>query len=602
MPPASAWLLAALLAAAAATASGGAAGAEGGPRGVAAAAPPAWKWRWRRGALAAGGDVGRDSSVRVADATARCAAWAACGGITYEAPELHPAENVTVFYKERGVAANADPRWWSLVKDYPPDARCPALHAVTLPGLYDPAGLLLVNGTWHAWEDSYAWGHWTSRDLVHWTLRDATGFSGLTGSVSPTPDGSGFVALYPPDGKQRSIVARKATSPALDTWDDVLVDAILRPNRTGVLGFRDPSRAFEWNGSWYVGVGCGVGKPGPFTAGMLSWWRATNDELTAFEPAGKAPGGELCDAMFVVNMTDGHQDWNVQWHPDPILEYFLECPDVFKLGDRVVVIGAMFTVTQWWVGMLSDDGSVFTPESTGVLDYGNFYAPRTATGVEQTPDGRRVLFAFNGWHQPTFTPGLNCSRSFTFPRDIKLERDKEGKPFVGIRPVPELGRLRVAGSHVRKHADGAALVTGGRLEVRLKCLWLRAPKTGVAYVSVLQESSVAGPVMNVGYNFTSQSMYVWHADSSPRGTVPTILQNAPVARSDLDGKLEMAIYVDGGMLEAFALPYVSITALANLERVSGLDGLANTLHVAAAGVHCTADAWRLALEEVWGVV
>lgn len=76
----------------------------------------------------------------------------------------------------------------------------------------------------------------------------------------------------------------------------------------------------------------------------------------------------------------------------------MECPDLFPLGDRWVLLASLYKTNQWWVGSLTGDPPRFTPEQVGVLDYGNGYAAKTGSAwcrvaprggwSSASPDGR----------------------------------------------------------------------------------------------------------------------------------------------------------------------------------------------------------------------
>jgi sucrose-6-phosphate hydrolase SacC (GH32 family) len=126
---------------------------------------------------------------------------------------------------------------------------------------YDASGPLFDEdtGTWHLFEDDGGWGHWTSRDLVHFSrTENTTNFSSDTGSVTPTE--TGIYAHWPVvTSSGRSCCAlidsAVATDGSLTSWRHRTAPTIRRPARID-RGFRDPTRAFTWEGRWYLGVGC----------------------------------------------------------------------------------------------------------------------------------------------------------------------------------------------------------------------------------------------------------------------------------------------------------------------------------------------------------
>ena len=86
----------------------------------------------------------------------------------------------------------------------PDGSWCPRFHGIS--GHYDPSGPILKDGVWHVFPDGGAkgWSHYTSTDLLRWTLQEPAPVvgNGDTGSVSVAASGVGTpaapaIALYP---------------------------------------------------------------------------------------------------------------------------------------------------------------------------------------------------------------------------------------------------------------------------------------------------------------------------------------------------------------------------------------------------------------------
>ena len=77
-------------------------------------------------------------------------------------------------------------------------------------------------------------------------------------------------------------------------------------------------------------------------------------------------------------------DSDIVWQPRNVSANMMECPDLFPLGDKWVLIGSLYKTNQWWVGTLAGNPPRFTPDQVGILDYGNGYvilrAPSRAMG------------------------------------------------------------------------------------------------------------------------------------------------------------------------------------------------------------------------------
>lgn len=143
---------------------------------------------------------------------------------------------------------------------------------------------------------------------------------------------------------------------------------------------------------------------------------------------------------------------------------------IFPLGNKWVLIGSLLSTNQWWVGTLSGNPPRFTPETVGIMDYGNGYAAKTGSSFVQSGSSRRVVFGFTGWIEPT--QPQYCGRYLITPRELTIGANNE----LQIEPIPEVARLRVPGTKTHAavvHAtdsdvtDSAALLPGAELSRRL---------------------------------------------------------------------------------------------------------------------------------------
>eukprot|EP01047_Picozoa_sp_COSAG01_P117552 COSAG01_NODE_46225_length_402_cov_0.514851_1_plen_131_part_10 len=81
------------------------------------------------------------------------------------------------------------PRNWTPPVHWRNASFCPRMHPISC-GVYDPSGTISVNGTFFIFPDGAPPNtHWASTDLLHWSLRNQSWFSGLTGGISATPSG-----------------------------------------------------------------------------------------------------------------------------------------------------------------------------------------------------------------------------------------------------------------------------------------------------------------------------------------------------------------------------------------------------------------------------
>lgn len=340
-------------------------------------------------------------------------------------------------------------------------------------------------------------------------------------------------------------------------------------------GYRDPVRAFEFGSKWYVGVGCGNKEEGA----QFCLFEAADDTLANFTDRG---------SLYTTNITFGEVDSNIVWQPTNVSANMMECPDFFPLGDKWVLIGSLYKTNQWWVGTLSPSGPNgaprFSPESVGILDFGNGYAAKTGTSWVQTNETRRLVFGFTGWQEPTMPSG--CGRALIMPRELTVEGSE-----LKIAPILETKVLRKSATRLFGHGVGAPIASGSRVEVRLNCTmseWAhgKVGKVGVRTLATTDGSSF----VEIGYDFGVQAMY---ADHSKCCEVPnTIIQRAPISATALGNTLSLAVFVDGGLIEAF-LGGRAITPLVAPDAAAASPEARVTTMTNSAGITCSVESWQL---------
>lgn len=450
----------------------------------------------------------------------------------------------------------------------PPNPFCAQYHPIHDKNVYDPSGPLHdKNGIWHTWEDDGGWSHWTSADLIHWTgsFGQTTNFGGDTGSVSPTP--SGVYAFWPiMSGVGRGAIgSAKATNDNLTAWDH-RGPTIPMPARINT-GYRDPVRAFQYNGKWYVGVGCGNKDQGA----QFCLFEADDDTLANFTDRG---------SLYTTNVTFGEVDNNIVWQPNNVSANMMECPDLFPLGDKYVLIGSLYKTNQWWVGTLSGDPPRFQPERVGILDYGNGYAAKTGSEWVQSGSSRRLVFGFTGWSEPTMPAG--CGRALIIPRELSVIGSE-----LMISPISETAVLRKSRQYLQ-NAQGGTVAQGAQVELRLNCTGTATG--GKVGVRTLQTSD-GTMYTEIGFDFGIEAFYADHSMCCSQPN--TIVQRAPLQSSTLGSSFSLAVFVDGGLIEAFLggrviTPLVAPDATrgAPAERIS-------TVINSASGVECSLSSWEL---------
>lgn len=320
----------------------------------------------------------------------------------------------------------------------------------------DPNGLVYFKGEYHVFFQYHPysavwgpmhWGHVRSKDLVHWEHlpvalapseeydRDGC-FSG-----SAVDDNGVLTLIY--TGNVYAGPKAKQVQCITTSTDDVRFEkyvgnpVIAQPPVDGSADFRDP-KVWMHDGKWYMVVGSG--KEGVGRALLYS-----SSDLCRWEYVG------------VLSASDGS------------LGYMWECPDLFPLADKHILIispmGMPGHKNIYMVGTMDYTTGKFTRESYAELDYGaDFYAAQTFLG----PDGRRILFGWmNMWGTKQPTEANGWAGALTLPRELKLLPDGT----LSQNPVSELRSLRrdhyyfsdlVVTSGASGYLDG---VTGDQLEI-----------------------------------------------------------------------------------------------------------------------------------------
>ncbi|POP42729.1 glycosyl hydrolase family 32 [Superficieibacter electus] len=299
----------------------------------------------------------------------------------------------------------------------------------------DPNGLTWFNGYFHAFYQHYPyaaewgpmhWGHARSRDMIRWEHlpvalapsdpQDKDGcFSG-----SAVVAGETLSLIYTGhkfDG--RPVDENLYQVQCLATSQDGLTfrkEGQVLDTPAGVHHFRDP-KVWREGDVWYMVVGIKVND-----AGEIHIYRS--DDLRQWQYESAIQGTDICDG------------------------YMWECPDLFRLGDKQVLMFSpqgintdgyhyrnLFqsgcVVGEW------QPGTPFTAQQAfHELDHGHdFYAPQSFT----TPDGRRVIMGWLAmWESPMPEKADGWAGMLTLPRELTISAT--GK--VSQMPVKEIETLR----------------------------------------------------------------------------------------------------------------------------------------------------------------
>jgi len=327
------------------------------------------------------------------------------------------------------------------------DPRRPQFHLLPAANwMNDPNGPIYWKGHYHmffqynpnaaVWGDMH-WAHAVSPDMVHWkhlpvALAPTPGGPDADGCFSGTAVVHNGTPTFIYTGVQSVPVAEAtlrdghnnfretqlyatSTDSELRTWIKRSAPVIAAPPKDiEVTGFRDPAPWREPSlagGAWLMAVGSGIkGKGGAvllYKSSDLQTWEYLHIVASSANTGSNT-----------TNPVDSGDMW--------------ECPDLFPLGNRHVLLYATQGRVFWKVGELDPKDLIFHEQQSGVVDHGSYYAAKT----QLDKSGNRILW---GWvpetrpveeHRAAGWAGL-----MSLPRVLTLGQD--GRLRTGIAPVVE---------------------------------------------------------------------------------------------------------------------------------------------------------------------
>ncbi|WP_052201033.1 glycoside hydrolase family 32 protein [Terriglobus sp. TAA 43] len=343
------------------------------------------------------------------------------------------------------------------------DPRRPQFHLLPAKNwMNDPNGPIYFNGRYHMFFQynpqaavwgNMSWNHAASPDMIHWEhlpvalvpTSDGPDSAGcFSGSTITVPHGGGqrVYALYTGvvhdkqnetirnEGLRESQCLAWSDDPMLRTWQKQAEPILPRPPQgLHITGFRDPC-LLEQDGSYLMIVGSGINSVG----GCALLYRSP--DLKQWDYLHPIATGSWNGAVSSNPVDDGEM-----W----------ECPDLFALDGKFVLIYSTLRRVFWQSGTLDPATLRFTPEKGGLLDLGDFYAPKTQLDA----NGRRILW---GWipekRSEAAMREAGWSGMMSLPRVLRLSPDGT----LRIQLLPELKTLR---------SDAGLPMTRSRAEVTL---------------------------------------------------------------------------------------------------------------------------------------
>jgi len=289
----------------------------------------------------------------------------------------------------------------------------------------DPNGTLFYKGWHHLFYQlnpfgtnlvNQHWGHARSKDLVNWEhLPIAIWPSSEKGERAVFSGG----AIIADDGLPRLIYTSIGhTRPEqwmvvpedddLISWKKFAGNPVLTSAAHGSLAvnqWRDPF-LFREDGQVYMVCG-GNANTGRGGTGQVQLYRAVKEDLSAWKHLG---------AVFQALERE---------------TYNIECPNLFKLDDKWVLIISPHRSCEYFVGNLDLQKVKFTPETHGILDPGEAYA----SDISLDDQSRTILWL---WGRTNTPPGRGWNGVMTMPRILSIGADG----FLRQNAPPEFQKLR----------------------------------------------------------------------------------------------------------------------------------------------------------------
>jgi beta-fructofuranosidase len=307
----------------------------------------------------------------------------------------------------------------------------------------DPNGTLFYKGWHHLFYQlnpygttgtNQHWGHARSRDLVNWEH--------LPIAIGPSLDkGERYIysggAVLAADGRPRMLYT-SIGHPDPQQWlaipeDDDLVrwtkfdgNPVLSMAAHGGLTveqWRDPFMFVE-GGQTYMVCGGSTRTPRSGGGGQVHLYRAAKSDLSEWKYLG------------VVFQALERETFNI------------ECPNLFKLDGKWVLITSPHRACEYYVGTLDLESCRFTPETHGILDPGDAYA----SNISVDDRGRTILWL---WGRTQTPAGRGWNGVMVMPRILSIGPDGALRQQV----PPEFEALRGPVRNLSDLSLGSGLLT-----------------------------------------------------------------------------------------------------------------------------------------------
>ena len=339
----------------------------------------------------------------------------------------------------------------------------------------DPNGLVFFKGQYHAFFQHYPhaahwgqmhWGHAVSSDLINWEEKEIALFPDM-----PYEDDGGCFSgsaivkddilylFYTSVSKELGQTQSLATSADGEHFEKHPLNPLIAKSPLGDnREFRDP-KVFEYGDRYKMLVGAGVANIGKlllFDSEDLIEWKYEGELLS-----------------------------------DPMFGPCLECPNIFRLEDKWVLMFSSIKATPHRVNFSvgAFDGKTFVPDDIedpyfAIEEGPDFYAPQSF----EAPDGRQIVIGWMYNWQRSAPQGRTHVGAFTVPREMAFDCD--GK--LCMKPVREIAGMLKKESPFVSYDDGLL-----RIQFEGRTI-LRKPMAYEPSMQILEDSGVVEVFLSGG--------------------------------------------------------------------------------------------------------
>ncbi len=409
----------------------------------------------------------------------------------------------------------------------------------------DPNGFIEYKGRYHMFYQHYPyepvwgpmhWGHAVSKDLIKWeylpvALAPDREFDkdGCFSGSAIEKDGMLYLMytghVYTGEDKSKDYIQTQCLAYSYDgiTFEKLVsnpvIDTYSIPANASLRDFRDP-KIFKADGCYYTLIG--------------SKDKNENGQVLLYKSK------DLKKWEYVNCLSKSHGSIGNTW----------ECPDIFKLGDRdILVVSPQYLKprgnefnnlhsTIYMLGNLNLDCGTFSFDEFYSVDYGfDFYAPQTILDSK----GRRIMLGWmDMWEtpKPTQTDKHNWAGAMTLPREVVLKGSR--LYFKPVEEIADFRRNEYSVSNLKLSGEEVLQTIGDSYELDICFDAQDALEFGLKLrVSDAEETII--------YYNKEDKLFYFNRDKSGSGLKGERRTNVDL----IDNKLMLQIFVDKSSVEVF---------------------------------------------------